>query len=1372
MQICVARLRKALGRRAVETVRGGYRVDAGVLDLDVDDFEELLRRGRDLADAGEADRAVVLFDRALGVWRGDPFPGLDGWLPALAESARLQELHRSTEEALLDARLAVGQHREVAADAETLVAEQPLRERRWVLLALAQYRCGRQADALATLRRARRLLRDELGVDAGEDITALETAVLRQDAALRVLPRPRPVAEHCPYKGLAHHDVGDDLFGRDADVAACLARLRETPVLVVTGPSGCGKSSLLRAGLVPALRRSGSQVDVLAPGTDGVLAVPATGPATRKGTAHVLVVDQLEEAVGPGATGDGVTETLARLVEHVRGGGSVVVAVRVDRLAALTGYPPFGRLAERGLHLLTPLDGDALREVIVRPAAEVGLRLEPGLVELLVRDVEGEPGALPLLSHALVETWRLRDGPVLTVAAYRASGGIRGAVARSADTLFEGLTASQRTALRAVLLRLVGPSPDGDPVRRRIPLDSVNGDGDREHVVSLLVRARLLTVEDGTVEMSHESLAREWPRLRTWLEEHETGSRTLRHLGVAADGWESLGRPDTELYRGGRLETVLEYCDSARPALSAVERDFLDASRAHAESERRVLQRRALEDARRAGRLRLLLAGTSGLLVVALVAGVLAVTSAREAREQRDTAVAARSEAALQGLVTASGALRSSERDVAALLAVEAFRRWPDDVRARDALLGTFTADPGFLGNRYLPARGSVLGAVHPAAAQAAVVVVDGETPVRLDLGSGDLAPLGPATGGPSPEVPGPTERLAVSGDGRRVAVLGPGDAGADCDLASGRDSGCGRAVVLDATSGRLLLGPLTLPFAAGQAALDHDGALLAVAGGTDGGLVVHRVADGARTGAVDGSVPVDDDPWLGDAAAVAFDADGRIWLGSLGTRLRVLDAEALEVVRTVDVPPRTTNQHLVVLGEVVVGGGNAGLVAVDGAGVRWQQDLRGTHPDPCPALTASEAHTAVWCGSHFGRIEQFDLGTGAPTGADLDPQLGAVASLGVTADARELVAFGGEVPVVSRWRLDGSGPVASLVAEGHALADGYDPSGAPALLVSDRDSGTDSSSDFRLFSLWDPGADREVSRLDVVRAASMEGVGWLGRGTLAGMRLPQLRFGWIDVETGELAPGEEIGPECDHLWASGDGHRGYCGFLDGDVWTLDAATRRRTGPVISSHGEVRSVSATAGGDLVVVTAVTSEGATTTVHDGPSGRVVAGPSVGPSLTSVSPRGLLAGATGGDVGLYDLRTLERLADLPGARGEVNSLQFSRDGAILLATSNDQTVSVYDVATGRRLGDPIPTDAPLSYPGYLRPDGRAIAVTDERGVVVWDLDPARHRAAACQVAGRNLTRAEWAAHLGAVGPYRATCPGLPVDPSPGEGVDARP
>ncbi len=215
--------------------------------------------------------------------------------------------------------------------------------------------------------------------------------------------------------------------------------------------------------------------------------------------------------------------------------------MRADRLGDATTQPGFARLVERGLHLLGPMAEADLRAAIEGPAHQAGLLLEPGLVDLLVREVEGEPGALPLLSHALRETWERREGRTLTVAGYQATGGIRGAISRTAEEVYERVPPDQRADLRDLLLRLVESSVDGEPVSTPVPRRSLVADPEHEHLVDLLVDARLITSDDGVIELSHESLGPRLappPRLarrrRGWPADPPPPLRRLR--GVGLDG--------------------------------------------------------------------------------------------------------------------------------------------------------------------------------------------------------------------------------------------------------------------------------------------------------------------------------------------------------------------------------------------------------------------------------------------------------------------------------------------------------------------------------------------------------------------------------------------------------------------------------------------------------------------------------------------------------------------------------------------------------------------------------------------------------------------------------------------------------------------
>ena len=215
-------------------------------------------------------------------------------------------------------------------------------------------------------------------------------------------------------------------------------------MLAVVGPSGGGKSSLVRAGVAAALQRQGRQVRVLTPGPHPMESLAGLGSIAAD---TVVVVDQCEEVFTLCAVVAERTAFLDALGAHAAH-SPLVVALRADRLGDLAAHPAFARLVERGLHLLGAMDDEDLRPAIEIPARQYGLLLEAGLVEVLVGEVEGEPGALPLLSHALRETWVRREGRTLTVAGYRQSGGIRGAVAQSAEQVYEQIAGAADAAAR------------------------------------------------------------------------------------------------------------------------------------------------------------------------------------------------------------------------------------------------------------------------------------------------------------------------------------------------------------------------------------------------------------------------------------------------------------------------------------------------------------------------------------------------------------------------------------------------------------------------------------------------------------------------------------------------------------------------------------------------------------------------------------------------------------------------------------------------------------------------------------------------------------------------------------------------------------
>ena len=328
----------------------------------------------------------------------------------------------------------------------------------------------------------------------------------------------------------------------------------------------------------------------------------------------------------------------------------VVVALRADFYGRLAAYPRFAELLSGSHALVGAMDREELRQAIEQPAAHAGLEVERPLVDALVSDVAGEPGGLPLLSTTLLELWRARDGRTLRYESYRTSGGVRGAVARLAEAAYTRLDEGERRVARGVMLRLAS-GEEGALVRRRVPLAELERIDRAERVLGALTDARLLTVSDGEVELSHEALLREWPRYRGWLEEDRVGRRLHAHLTASAGEWDAAGRDPGELYRGARLTGALDWAAQHDDELNALEREFIQSSRLEAE---RAARRQRSQNRR----LRSLLLGVGVLLVFAVVAGIVALVKQQSASHQARRATTA----ARVTLARQLGARRSTSR--------------------------------------------------------------------------------------------------------------------------------------------------------------------------------------------------------------------------------------------------------------------------------------------------------------------------------------------------------------------------------------------------------------------------------------------------------------------------------------------------------------------------------------------------------------------------------------------------------------------------------------------------------------------------------------------------------------------------------------
>jgi hypothetical protein len=401
-------------------------------------------------------------------------------------------------------------------------------------------------------------------------------------------------------------------------------------------------------------------------------------PDEEERLAFVRVLLALSTA-GPTAAADGP------------GPAAVVLGLRADFSGQCLDLPELARVFADGLFVLPPMTVAELRESITRPAELAGAGLEPGLVTLLLRDAgvradardeaaaaSVSPGALPLVSHALRATWQQCAGAVLTVAGYERTGGIRGAVARTAEDVHAALHPAEQRLVRRLLTRLVHVTDGSGATRRRTTRAALlDRPAEAERAaLDAFVRARLVTVDRDTVEITHEALLQAWPRLRGWIEADRAGLLIQQQLAHAAEEWEREGRDPFALYRGPRLETVRAWAQDldAGNALGPREEAFLRASGAAEEGRVRQARRQVRLQQR-------MLTALVALLVVAVTAGGLAY-------QQRTAALGQERVARSQALAVRSTSLATGRPEASMLLAGEAYRTAVTP-EARGALLST-----------------------------------------------------------------------------------------------------------------------------------------------------------------------------------------------------------------------------------------------------------------------------------------------------------------------------------------------------------------------------------------------------------------------------------------------------------------------------------------------------------------------------------------------------------------------------------------------------------------------------------------------------------------------------------------------------------
>ena len=1133
-------------------------------------------------------------------------------------------------------------------------------------------------------------------------LLALAATVRREDAPASGLP---------PYKGLRYFDESDAelFFGREELTERLVGRVAERAesgrrFLAVVGASGSGKSSVVSAGLVPALRwrlsSSAWPVIVVTPTAHpleslaaGLQGETGTGISIRRlvdelagqpeclgqameeiaapiGAGHsLLVIDQFEELFTlcrSDQEQEAFVENVTTAACHPETTAVVVIVLRADFYAHCARFQPLRELLARHQEYIGAMTREELRCAIEEPARRGHWELEPGLVDLLLHDVGAEsghapePGALPLLSHALLATWERRRGRMMTLSGYTASGGVGGAIAETAESVFyDQLDRHQRQIARQMFLRLteLGGGDDQADTRRRASIDELaSRPEEREavhQVLSALADARLVITDRNAAEVAHEALIREWPTLRGWLEEDREGLRLHRRLTDAAHDWQTLQRDSGGLYRGARLAQALEWAASQPDSLNTLEQEFLAASQALAEREIReqVAQREeALEAARRlaaaecvraeeqaqAGRR---LRRRAKMLVVALIAaGLLAITAALFAGR----AVRAERLSTSRELAAAAASNLPVDAERSALLALQALES-ADTLEARNAL------------HQALP-----------------------ELHLRRTIEAGE---------GGMPDV-------VFSPDGARLASLGE----------------LGEVKIWDTNTGRELLALSDEALGYGSSlAFSPDGRWLAASGVTV--VVIWDADSGEKRMTLTGeSIGTSVGYNLG-VGQISFSPDGRrLALANMDGFAKVFDlASQNEVLALppIDLPAKAIAYSPD--GRRLATAGDEGIVTLwDASDGTKMQSM--TLSGIIHAVAFSPDSAQVAAASEDGRAKIWD----ASTGQELLtlPQTAGMYDLAFLADGR--LATAGQDGVTRVYNVStGQQELALTSSASTVIGVAGSPEGSSIAT---------SSWDGRV-RLWDASLGHELLTLPAHQAIVWD-VAYLPDGRLASAGMDGTVKIWAAdgellhtlVDSGD-APSGFTG-----LAVSPNGKRLAAGCADGAVILWDSDTRQEVIALLGHSNMVVGLAFSPDGSRLASASWDSTAKVWDLSDGREVATFSGHDDQALISNVtfSPDGLSIFTAADDdyVRQWDAATAQELRTFGGEGKDIYGLAISPDGRIVASGDQDGRITLWDAASGAKLRTMAGHAGLLLRLAFNHDGTRLASAAFDRQAKVWD------------------------------------------------------
>lgn len=1145
-----------------------------------------------------------------------------------------------------------------------------------------------------------------------------DTGVISLDSLDALLAGPTN-----PYKGLRAFQEADaaDFFGRDALIKTLLQRLRETGdshrFLAVVGPSGSGKSSVVKAGLLPALRKGHIHnwnrwfivdmtpgADPLAEMANSLLSI-ATHPdadvaGMLKGSIHglnqaikailpddetelILVIDQFEEVFTLVENEDqrrhffnSISHSLSAPDSQLR----LIITLRADFYDRPLFYAGLGDLIRKRTEVVLPLSETELRESILAPAEANGLKIENQLTEVIMADVARQPNALPLLQFTLTELYEQRKKNTLTLESYRQIGGIAGALARRADELYAGFSEAQRQATRQVFLRLVVPGEGTEDTRRRVlqtELMSLTDDRQTiQHILDTFGRYRLLTFDHDpetrspTIEVAHEALIRSWKKLRQWLNESRDNLRVHRQLTSATEDWQQAGRDPSFLATGVRLAQFEAIAQAGNIALNQTEAGYLTASTIRSQRNRRL--RRAAVTVLAVTTLIML-----GLAVIAINQRNRTELERRRAVDAQATAVAESQRADQEAVISRSRELAASalttrdQIDLPLLLSVEALAN-ADTLEARNSLLTTLETQPRL------------------------TAFLNGHTDAIRDVAYG---------------------RRYIASASRDETVR-----------------------LWDAETHQAIEPPLTGHKSwVNAVAFNPDETLLA-SGSADGEIIVWNLNEQAATMHLSGHT---DAVW-----SLAFSPDGKLLAsGSADGTIRLWDTGTFQSLRilqghtnwvfSVDFSPDGTL--------LVSGSADNTLRFWDTAtGEALGNPLRG-HADWVRSVRFDHSGQRVISGGADGYIIVWDVASGQPVDLLENPGRGAIWSLSLSPSGDQLIS-GGADPTLRLWNLESQASLGHVIGQQseEILAVAASPDGNYVAWAGGQDT------DYTI-KLWDNPDNRLLTTL-AGHTAPVTSIAFHPT-------LPLLATASVDrtviiwnLETNQTVGRIETDDSIFAIAYSPDGERLALGHNTGQIelWRV-AGTHDNWQPdnvTLTGHQDrVSSLAFHPNGHWL---ASGSRDASLRLWDVSTGKMI------DTLDSAHDDGILSLAFSPDGNLLASGSRDatvRLWSVTGsglqASGDplaahtnwVMDVAFSPDGTMLASASGDHTIILWHVGERRPIGNPLMGHTDWVNALAFSPDGQRLFSGGRDGQAIsWPASVTSWRDRACRIVNRNFSPEE--------------------------------